>query len=151
MNIFNKLVVLYFIVIFLLVHCSLFFCNEDHCICRVSTLPISRELAYYMRVGISNMIPLQFKTIQLFAQWVIIFEGLALLVVLLKVFRSIVSCMCQLIFLALLLALATLLYQQYQKRPEQTLNYIQGLSEQAFTLLARLWEWLEREFEKATR
>lgn len=71
MNILNKFVVVYFVVIFVLVHCSLFFCDEEHCIYPVSTLPIPKEAAYYIRVGISNLIPLEFKLIQLVAQWLL--------------------------------------------------------------------------------
>lgn len=73
MHIFNVFVLGYFIVILLLTHCSLLFCKEEHCVYQVTALPISRELAYYIRVGISNLIPVTFRSLQLAAQWLILF------------------------------------------------------------------------------
>jgi hypothetical protein len=110
MNLFNKLVLIYFIIIFLLIHCSLFFCNEKHCIYRLKAVPVPLEWAYYMRLGISNLIPMEFKMIQLIAQWVILIEALILLYYLVKLAREIISLALEMAFLSLLIALAYYLY-----------------------------------------
>lgn len=110
MNTVNWLVTLYFIVILVLVNCSLLFCNEKHCIYPFEKLPISKETAYYIRVGISNLIPVGFKNIQLFAQWLILAEAVVLFYFVLKLLRRIVSFVCDIIFLVILLALAYIVY-----------------------------------------
>jgi hypothetical protein len=94
MNLFNQIVVGYFIVIGVLVHCSLFFCTEEHCVYEVTALPISREWAYYMRISISNLIPVSFATIQIVAQWLILFELILLLGFIVSFIRRIVSFLC---------------------------------------------------------
>ena len=94
MNLFNRFIVGYFIVIGVLVHCSLFFCTEEHCVYQVSTLPISRELAYYIRILISNLIPISFATIQIAAQWLILLEFILLIGCIVSIIRRIVSFLC---------------------------------------------------------
>jgi hypothetical protein len=110
MNILNKIVIAYLIVVLVLVHCSLFFCDESHCLYLVSKLPISRESAYYIRVGISTLIPIGFKSIQLLAQWIILIEACIIVYYLFRIIQTIISMACQLVFLGVVFGLAYLVY-----------------------------------------
>lgn len=112
MNIINKLVLAYFVAILVLVNCSLLFCDDkEHCLYPLKELPVSKETAYFIRVSISNFIPLKFKTIQQIAQWVVLIEIGLVLYFVMALLRSIVSFICQLFFLLALFAIAYMAYK----------------------------------------
>lgn len=107
----------YFIAIFVLTHCSLLFCSEEHCVYPLVRPPISREAAYYIRSGISNLMPISFKLIQQIGQWFILVEAIVLLYFVLKAVNYIVSMLFKSLLLAVFLGLAYYTYNEYQTNP----------------------------------
>lgn len=142
MNLFNTIVLAYFLAIFVLIHCSLLFCSEEHCMYPLARPPISREAAYYIRSGISNLMPISFKLIQQIGQWFILIEALLLAYFALKVINYIVSLFFKSLLLAVFIGLAYYTYNEYQFNPEKVMLYYNLLIDKGEVLVNDLWEWL---------
>lgn len=144
MNLFNTIVLAYFLALFVLVHCSLLFCSEDHCMYPLAKPPVSREAAYYIRSGISNLIPISFKLIQQIGQWFILAEALVLLYFALKAVNYVVSLFFKSLLLAVFIGLAYYTYNEYQADPEKVMLYYSLIVEKGEALAVELWQWLEK-------
>lgn len=144
MNLFNTIVLAYFLALFVLVHCSLLFCSEDHCMYPLAKPPVSREAAYYIRSGISNLIPISFKLIQQIGQWFILAEALVLLYFALKAVNYVVSLFFKSLLLAVFIGLAYYTYNEYQANPEKVMLYYNLIVEKGEALAVELWQWLEK-------
>jgi hypothetical protein len=64
-----------FIAAAVVLHCSLFFCTESHCVYPVDGNPLIARVALYIPSEFFNMIPIELKTLQLLAQWIIVIEA----------------------------------------------------------------------------
>jgi hypothetical protein len=142
MNLFNTIVLAYFLAIFVLIHCSLLFCSEEHCMYPLVRPPISREAAYYIRSGISNLMPISFKLIQQIGQWFILIEALLLAYFALKAINYIVSLFFKSLLLAVFIGLAYYTYNEYQSNPEKVMLYYNLLIDKGAVLASDLWQWL---------
>jgi hypothetical protein len=72
LHIINKVAIAYCLVLLLLVHATLFFCGDDHCVFFVERPPLPPEVAYHTRIFISTMLPFDMRTMQILAQWLVI-------------------------------------------------------------------------------
>lgn len=77
-------IVAYLMAALLLLHATLLFCSEDHCVFIMEKPPVSLEMGYQLRRGISAMLPYEMKTMQLWAQWLIVGEIMLLLLFILR-------------------------------------------------------------------
>lgn len=148
MNLFNTIVLAYFIAVFVLTHCSLLFCSEDHCVYPLVKAPISREAAYYIRSGISNLMPISFKLIQQIAQWFVLIESLILLYFAFKAVNFIVSLFFKALLLGVFIGLAYITFNEYQANPEKVMLYYSLIVEKGAALATNLWQWLEKTLTK---
>lgn len=144
MNLFNTIVFAYLLAILVLTHCSLLFCSEDHCMYPLARPPISREAAYYIRSGISNLMPISFKLIQQIGQWFILVEALILAYFAIKAVNYIVSLFFKTLLLLVFIGLAYYTYNEYQANPEKVMLYYNLLIDKGEALATGLWQWLEK-------
>lgn len=62
----------YILATLILLHLTLLYCGGPHCIFPMEKPPVSPELGYQIRRAISALLPFEIKTMQIWAQWIIV-------------------------------------------------------------------------------
>ncbi len=66
-----RLLKVYLLAIIILIHCTLFFCNQPHCVLPIKTPPFSADVVLKMNFAM-KCLPFGMKTAQLIAQWIVL-------------------------------------------------------------------------------
>jgi hypothetical protein len=85
MSIVRWIIVAYLFAALILLHATLLFCSDDHCVFLMEKPPVSAEIGYQLRRGISAMLPYDMKTMQLWAQWLIVGEIMLLFLYIIRI------------------------------------------------------------------
>jgi len=117
MSLFKFLGRLGFIAIALMLHCSLLFCTDSHCMFPVDENLLIVRASLYIPTEIFSIIPVEIKTIQLLAQWFLIVEAIFVVYFCIKIINKIVILILKITFAVILLAAIYYFYTQNSKDP----------------------------------
>lgn len=102
MSLIKVLFIGYLIFVMVLLHSSLLFCTQSHCIIPLTRPPLSPEYAYYIRYALVNLLPFSIKTVQDLAQWLVVIELVFLFWWFLQLIKKAIFMLFEIIFLFLL-------------------------------------------------
>ena len=113
----------YVIAVLLLLHATLLFCGEPHCIVPFDKPPVAPAVGYQIRQAISALLPFELKMMQKIAQWLIVGE---IMFIILWIMNFIQKILCYLVWVlfALVLTFAILMYLSSNSFLEQTSDLI---------------------------
>ena len=116
-----------FITAAIVLHCSLLFCTDSHCIYPVNENLIIARAALYVPSEFFNMIPVEIKTLQLLAQWLIVIEAVFIIHIGFTILRKIISIILEIIFATIILAAVYYYYCQNCINPQKTESRIREM------------------------
>lgn len=94
----------------ILLHCTLLFCADSHCVYPVTDSVLMQKIATYFPIELFSIVPLDLKTLQLFAQWVVLIEAVLITHVCIKIVSKIISFIFKSTFSILFLMVAYYFY-----------------------------------------
>ena len=109
MGIFKLITYSYIFVVIVLLHGTLLYCGEPHCIVPFERPPVSSEVGYFIRRAISALLPFELKIMQKIAQWLIVGEIMIIFLWTMNLVQKIICYVFWIIF-ALALTLGVLMY-----------------------------------------
>lgn len=71
MRIIKVLVLSYITVLAVLLHATLFYCTQPHCLVSLQKPPLSITMGYHLRQAISKLLPFEIMLLQNIAQWLV--------------------------------------------------------------------------------
>lgn len=100
-------------------HCSLLFCTESHCVYPVDRNFLFVKASMYFPPELLDMIPMELKTLQLLAQWLIIVEAVFVIYIGLTIMKKIISLILEITFAMMILAAIYYFYIQNINDPKK--------------------------------
>lgn len=85
MNIVGWLIAAYLVAILILLHATLLFCSDSHCVYVFDKPPVSIEVGFQIRRAIANLLPYEMKLMQTWAQWIVVGEIMLVFLYVLKI------------------------------------------------------------------
>jgi hypothetical protein len=72
MRFLNWVIAAYLLALFLLLHTTLLYCGESHCVYPLESPPVSPEVGFQLRRAISVLLPFELKMMQKWTQWLVV-------------------------------------------------------------------------------
>jgi hypothetical protein len=130
-----------FIAAAVVLHCSLLFCTDSHCVYPVNENLLIARAALYVPSEFFNMIPVELKTLQLLAQWLIVIEAVFVIHIGFAIIRKIIILIFEITFATIVLAAAYYYYCRNSIDPRKTESVLREMLHVAKNLI-NLLHWI---------
>ena len=130
-----------FIAAAVVLHCSLIFCTGSHCVYPINKNLLVAEVALYFPSEFFNMIPVELKTLQLLAQWLVIIEAVFFIRIAFTAIRKITTLILEITFATIVLTAVYYYYCQNSSDPQRTESRLREMLHIAKKLI-NLLHWM---------